>query len=105
MNAKQREFRTRGPSRTAAPPHGMWLTSDSGHCDGLALVVREAFAFGLGNPPSGSFVHVMARLQMRRQLFLCVEHPPLHRPDWDGLSGGDLVVFPLLDEAQFHDFA
>ncbi len=35
---------------------------------------------------------------MRRQLFLCIKNPPLRRADRDGPDGGDLVVFPLLDE-------
>src|SRR6266852_6911508 len=73
------------------------------------LVGSNNVSFGillLLSAPSGSLArNVLARCQVRRQLLLCVQHPPLHRPDRDGLGGGNLVVFPLLDEAQFHDFA
>src|SRR5712692_7471521 len=48
--------------------------------------------------------NILARFQIRRQLFRCVEHPPLNRPDRDRLGSGNLVVFPLLDKAQCHDF-
>src|SRR5581483_449238 len=41
----------------------------------------------------------LPRAQVRSQLLLRVEHPPLNRADWDCLSGGDLVVFPLLHKA------
>src|SRR5207245_2146163 len=70
------------------------------------LVVRPS-AFSISfRAPSGSLAcNVLACSQIRRQLFLCLKHPPLHRPDRDGLGGGDLVVFPLLDKAQRHDFA
>src|SRR3954462_6007732 len=42
---------------------------------------------------------------MSGKLFLRAEDSPLYGADWGASSGSDLVVFPLLDEAQGHDVA
>jgi hypothetical protein len=42
--------------------------------------------------------------QVRCQLFLGVEYPPLDGADGEALSGGDLVVLPILYKAQDHRF-
>ncbi len=43
--------------------------------------------------------------QKRREFLFCIEHAPLHRSDRKRSGGRDLVVFPLFDKAQRHDFA
>src|SRR5271166_3024411 len=63
----------------------------------------EDLSYGVGGPSlrrlSGG---VETRRQERGQLLLGVEHPPLDRSDGDVVSGGDLMIFPLLDEAERH---
>src|SRR5580658_10588 len=54
---------------------------------------------------SGDLATILAGSQIRRQFFLGVEYSPLNGPDRDLSCGGDLVIFPLFDETQFHDFA
>ena len=67
-------------------------------------VMRPSGIFLLPASSGGLACNVLARLQIGRQLFRCVEHPPLNRPNRDRLGSGNLVVFPLLDKAQAHDF-
>ena len=69
------------------------------------LITRAlAMLFLLPAPLSGLAHIVLTNLQMRSQLFLRIKHPPLHRSDRDSVGRGDLVVLPLLDETQLHDF-
>ena len=64
-----------------------------------AGTVKAAGVLALG----GFAHHLRSHSQERRQLPLRVEDPPLNRSERDRLGGGDLVVFPLLKEAQRHD--
>jgi hypothetical protein len=64
-----------------------------------------AWAERRGHSSGSGLTGVLERGQVRRQLCLRIEYPPLHRPDRNVLGGGDLVVFPLLNEAQRHGFA